>query len=265
MIPLFFIYKRPLSSLDNVVFSVSTLCSLCASVVNGLQAELDVIFRNDALIAINKPTGLLSVPGIGAHKQDCIATRAATAFPGARIVHRLDRDTSGIMVLALDAVTHRELSRQFHDREVEKSYIAIVSGHVEDDAGVIDLPMRKDMDPANRPRQVIDHERGRRAVTRYSVLERGAFEWDPCVRATPPRDETDERSVTRMELRPVTGRSHQLRLHMQAIGHPIVGDDLYAPGDVLALSKRLLLHAERLLVTDPFSGAPLRFHVPCPF
>src|SRR5688572_29950099 len=108
---------------------------------------LDVIYRDERLLAINKPIGLLSVPGIGLEKVDSIATRAAAQFPGARILHRLDRDTSGVILLAFDAEAHRELSRQFHDREVRKTYIAVVSGVLKEDSGEIDLPMRKDMDP----------------------------------------------------------------------------------------------------------------------
>ncbi|MCI0676186.1 MAG: RluA family pseudouridine synthase [Phycisphaerales bacterium] len=207
---------------------------------------LEVIYRDERLLALNKPVGLLSVPGIGAEKVDSIVTRAATQFPGARILHRLDRDTSGVILLAFDAQAHRELSRQFHDREVRKTYIAVVSGLVKDDSGEIDLPMRKDMDPRNAPRQVIDRAQGRRAITRWHVLERA-----------PDR--------TRVKLFPITGRSHQLRLHMKTIGHPIAGDDLYAPEKVLAMAERLMLHAESLTVIHPTTTAMLTLHAPTPF
>lgn len=210
------------------------------------SSPLEVIFADDWLIAFNKPAGLLSVPGIGPEKQDCLASRAQQQFPGARIVHRLDRDTSGVIILARDADTHRELSRQFHDRETKKRYIAIVAGIVRDDEGEIDLPMRKDMDPLRAPRQVIDHTHGRRAITTYHVLER-------------------LHDRTRLELTPITGRSHQLRLHLRELGHPILGDDLYAPDDVLALSPRLLLHAESLTVTHPTTGDRAAFTARCPF
>lgn len=207
---------------------------------------LEVIHRDERILVLNKPMGLLSVPGIGEDKADCLARRAATEFPGARIVHRLDRDTSGVIILALDAEAHRELSRQFHDREVSKQYIAVVDGVVRDDQGRIDLPMRKDMDPRNAPRQVIDHVEGRRAVTDWWVMERG----------------TDR---TRLRLRPITGRSHQLRLHLKEIGHPILGDDLYAPERVHRMADRLMLHALSLTVTHPETATLMTFESSCPF
>lgn len=207
---------------------------------------LEVVAADDRLVVFNKSAGLLSVPGIGPEKQDCLVARAQHQFPGARIVHRLDRDTSGVIILALDADTHRELSRQFHDRETKKRYIAIVAGTVVDDEGEIDLPMRKDMDPLRAPRQVIDHTHGRRALTTYRVLER-----------------LNDR--TRVQLTPITGRSHQLRLHLLELGHPILGDDLYAPDDVLALADRLLLHAESLTIIHPAMRTPREFIAPCPF
>lgn len=203
-----------------------------------------VLFADERIVVFDKPSGLLSVPGIGPEKADCLASRAAALHPGARIVHRLDRDTSGVIIMATDAEAHRELSRQFHDREVEKSYIAVVAGGPSGDTGVIDLPMRKDMD--NPPRQLIDHEQGRSALTNWAVLERGA-------------------DRTRLELRPVTGRSHQLRLHLLAIGCPILGDDLYAPDDVRAMSPRLALHAASLRVAHPSTSTLMTFTAACPF
>jgi tRNA pseudouridine32 synthase/23S rRNA pseudouridine746 synthase len=210
---------------------------------------LDVIYKDERLLVINKPAGLLSVPGIGQEKRYSLAIRAAAEFPGGpppRIVHRLDRDTSGVIVLAFDADAHRELSRQFHDREVSKTYVAIVAGVVKEDSGTIDLPMRKDMDPRRAPRQVIDQAEGRRAVTHWWVIQR-----------------QDDR--TRLKLQPVTGRSHQLRLHLKSIGHPILGDDLYAPAKVLAMSDRLLLHAHSLSIVHPTTALLMTFEAPCPF
>jgi len=204
----------------------------------------DILHRDERILAIDKPAGLLSVPGIGPAKQDCLVSRVRVLFPGARIVHRLDRDTSGVIVLALDAEAHRHLSIQFQERQASKTYIAVVHGVVDDDAGEIDLPIRKDLD--SPPRQVVDHERGRPSVTRWRVLSR----------------ETDR---TRLELAPVTGRSHQLRIHLREIGHPILGDDLYAPPAVLALADRLLLHAHTLGLVHPGTAAPIRFTAPCPF
>jgi tRNA pseudouridine32 synthase/23S rRNA pseudouridine746 synthase len=209
-------------------------------------SPLDVIHRDERVLVLNKPVGLLSVPGIGEDKADCLARRAAAQFPGARIVHRLDRDTSGVILLAMDAEAHRELSRQFHDREVSKEYIAVVDGVVRDNQGRIDLPMRKDLDPRNAPRQVIDHVEGRRAVTDWWVMDRG-------------------QDRTKLRLRPITGRSHQLRLHLKEIGHPILGDDLYSSDRVLRMSDRLLLHARSLTVTHPEKATLITFESPCPF
>jgi tRNA pseudouridine32 synthase/23S rRNA pseudouridine746 synthase len=143
-----------------------------------------------------------------------------------------------VILLAFDAEAHRELSRQFHDREVKKVYIAMVAGLVKDDQGRIDLPMRKDMDPRNAPRQVIDHADGRRAITDWWVTARMS-------------------DRTRLQLSPLTGRSHQLRLHLKEFGHPILGDDLYAPAAVLAMSDRLMLHAQSLTIVHP-SRQPVR-------
>ena len=207
---------------------------------------LDVIYKDERILVVNKPAGMLTVPGIGPEKADSLARRAANEFPGARIVHRLDRDTSGVIILAFDAEAHRELSRQFHDREVKKTYIAVVSGVLQQDSGTIDLPMRKDMDPRNAPRQVIDHAEGRPAVTHWWVIERGA-------------------DRTRLRLQPLTGRSHQLRLHLKTIGHPILGDDLYASAKVLALADRLLLHSQSLTIVHPETAALMTFESPCPF
>jgi len=209
-----------------------------------------ILHLDERLIVLDKPVGLLSVPGIGHDNRDCLAVRVAAAYPGARIVHRLDRDTSGVIVMARDAEAHRELSRQFHDREVSKTYIAIVAGVMSGDSGVIDLPMRKDMDPANAPRQVIDHAEGRPAITHWWVQR---------------RETIDGIDRTRVQLKPVTGRSHQLRLHLKSIGHPILGDDLYAPSAVLAMADRLMLHAQSLTLVHPQTASLMTFEAPCPF
>ena len=211
------------------------------------MSDFEVIHADRHLLAVDKPPGLLSVPGLGPANQDCLARRAAAAHPGARIVHRLDRETSGVIVMALDADTHRNLSRQFERREVDKLYVAVVAGLVECDEGEIALPLRKDLDPPTPgPRHIVDHEQGRPALTRYRVLARD-----------------DDR--TRLELRPLTGRSHQLRVHLEAIGHPILGDDLYAPPNVVAMADRLLLHAQTLSLTHPTTNERMTFDVPRPF
>lgn len=227
-----------------------------------------ILYRDERLIVLNKPSGLLTVPGIGPEKQDCLATRVQRKFPSARIIHRLDRDTSGVIVMAFDAAAHREISRQFHDREVHKTYEAIVDGLVQEDSGTVDLPIRKDMNPANKPRQVIDLKQGRWAVTHWRVLQRH----DPEAAATAASNQEQlqhikcsGRARTRIELNPVTGRSHQLRLHMQQIGHPILGDDLYAPPDALAAADRLLLHATSLWLAHPGTAEPMTFCAPALF
>ena len=203
-----------------------------------------VLFADNRIVVFEKPTGLLSVPGIGPEKADCLVVRAQRDFPDARIVHRLDRDTSGIILLARDADSHRELSRQFHDREVNKTYEAVVDGIVAIDQGTIDAPIRKDLD--HPPRQLIDDVHGRPSQTNWTVLNR-------------------EEDRTRVELHPLTGRSHQLRLHLQSIGHVILGDDLYADPAAQAKAPRLLLHATILEFTHPASGQRLVIESPVPF
>ena len=209
-----------------------------------LPHEIPVLYHDDYIVALDKPSGLLSVKGIGPSKIDCLALRAASAIEGARIVHRLDMDTSGVIVLARDAETHRELSRQFQDREVEKEYVAVVGGSLKEDSGDIDIPIRKDMD--NPPKQCVDYDQGKSSQTAWSVLQR-----------KPDR--------TRVLLAPKTGRSHQLRVHLKEIGHPILGDNLYAPPELLAMAGRLQLHAQKLVVTHPASNERITFYSACPF
>ena len=209
-----------------------------------LPHEIPVLYHDDYIVALDKPSGLLSVKGIGPNKIDCLALRAASAIEGARIVHRLDMDTSGVIVLARDAETHRELSRQFQDREVEKEYVAVVGGSLKEDSGDIDIPIRKDMD--NPPKQCVDYDQGKSSQTAWSVLQR-----------KPDR--------TRVLLAPKTGRSHQLRVHLKEIGHPILGDNLYAPPELLAMAGRLQLHAQKLVVTHPASKERITFYSACPF
>ena len=205
-----------------------------------------ILFQDEHVVAFDKPSGLLSVPGIGPEKADCMASRAARDVKGARIVHRLDRDTSGVILMARDADTHRELSRQFHDREVRKMYQAILDGFVSDEEGLVDAALRKDFD--RPPRHLVDHERGREARTNWKVLER---------MDAPPR--------TRIMFNPETGRSHQLRIHACTLGHPILGDDLYAPPEIVTMSERLPLHAESLAFTHPASGDTIEIRAEVPF
>lgn len=205
-----------------------------------------VLWSDRSLLVLDKDSGLLSVPGIGEDKADCLASRAARCFRGARIVHRLDRDTSGCIVMALDARTHRDLSVQFQERTVEKAYEALVHGIVVGDEGLIDLPLRKDL--VNTPLQVVDHVHGRPAQTSWRVMSRDAA-----------------RATTRLELLPRTGRSHQLRVHCRELGHAILGDDLYALPAVRAMAPRLCLHARSVGFMHPATGERMMVECPTPF
>lgn len=212
---------------------------------------LGCLHADDALLVLDKPAGLLSVPGRGADKQDCASSRAQALWPDALIVHRLDMATSGLLLMARGTALQRTLSMAFESREVHKRYVAMVAGHLPPpaaDGGEIDLPLASDW--PNRPRQKVDAE-GKPSLTRWSVL---AHESD-----------TQGRPLTRLELEPVTGRTHQLRVHLQAIGHPILGDALYADADTRARSPRLQLHACELALTHPVTGEALQWHCPPPF
>ncbi len=206
--------------------------------------DLPIIFRDDHLLVLDKPSGLLAVPGRGPELADCLSVRVQGVFPAALVVHRLDRDTSGVFLMALTPAAQRELGRQFEARTVEKCYEAVVHGVPREVEGTIELPLRKDFD--RPPRHMVDLEQGRAAVTGYRVLE-----------------STGDRS--RLELSPLTGRSHQLRVHLAAIGHPILGDPLYAEEAVRKLAPRLMLHAESLSLRHPVSGEVLRWSAPLPF
>jgi len=204
----------------------------------------ELIFIDDSLLVVNKPAGVLSVPGRGEDLQDCMATRVQALVADALVVHRLDMATSGLLVFARGKAAQRRLSHAFAQREVDKRYVAVVAGHMAQDAGEIDLPLFTDW--PNRPRQKVDFESGKPSVTRYRVVSRSG------------RD-------TRVELEPLTGRSHQLRVHMLALGHPILGDALYAPPEVLACAGRLLLHAQGLRFGHPVGGEMLSFDCSVPF
>ena len=196
-----------------------------------------MIHADDEVLVVSKPHGLLSVPGKGAHLADSLLTRLKEVFPATLLVHRLDRDTSGVMVFALVPHAQRHLGLQFEKRQVRKAYVARVHGHVPGSVGTIDLPLAADW--PNRPRQMVDLRYGRPAVTKWEVLQ-------AC---------TDE---SRLMLFPRTGRSHQLRIHCQAIGHPILGDPLYAEGDARQ-HPRLMLHSVSLRFRHPADGSEVSF------
>jgi tRNA pseudouridine32 synthase/23S rRNA pseudouridine746 synthase len=216
---------------------------------------MEPLFTDDTLLVFDKPSGLLAVPGRGPDKQDCLAARVQARYPDALIVHRLDMATSGLMVMARGPAAQRELSRAFAAREVSKRYIAVVAGRLDappqgwgvpENWGVIDLPIIVDW--PNRPLRIVDHQSGKPSLTRWRVLG---------------SDETG--ANTRVELEPVTGRSHQLRVHLRELGHPILGDALYAPPAVQAMAPRLLLHAWSLRFMHPLTGKPLAFERPAPY
>ena len=204
---------------------------------------LNVLHEDAEVLLIDKPTGLLSVPGKGEHLADCLLARVQSAFPDALLVHRLDRDTSGVMIFALTPHAQRHLGLQFEKRQVKKTYVARVWGEMDEKSGTVDLPLIVDW--PNRPKQMVDHETGRSAVT----------EW----RALRPVE-----GGTRVRLMPQTGRSHQLRVHMAALGHPILGDPFYASGTALD-APRLMLHAETLKLRHPDGGRGVQIKSKVPF
>ncbi|MEM9754922.1 MAG: pseudouridine synthase [Pseudomonadota bacterium] len=204
---------------------------------------LDIRHHDHEIAIVVKPAGLLSVPGRGAHLSDCLLARVLAVFPTALLVHRLDLDTSGVMVFALTPHAQRHLGQQFEKRRVTKGYVAWVHGQVERDSGTVDLPLAVDW--PNRPKQKVDPVDGRPAQTDWRVARRGD-------------------SATRMRLSPRTGRSHQLRVHMLALGHPILGDPLYAEGPARD-ATRMMLHAETLRLRHPDGGRHMTFRDAAPF
>jgi tRNA pseudouridine32 synthase/23S rRNA pseudouridine746 synthase len=209
---------------------------------------LDILYQDEHILALNKPSGLLSVPGKHKEHFDSLMLRVQTVWPNAGIVHRLDMMTSGIIVMSMNKDALRFLNRQFADRATDKFYIAVASGHIENNTGSIDLPLICDW--PNRPKQMVCYENGKQSLTHYEVLERG---------------NTDGNDWTRVKLTPITGRSHQLRVHLKALGHPILGDRLYAPDDIIQQADRLLLHAQRLEIKHPYTEEVMVFEKECEF
>lgn len=210
-----------------------------------LEPWLHVLYQDDHIIVVNKPSGLLSVPGRQPEHKDSVMTRIQRDYPAAESVHRLDMATSGVIIVALTKAAERELKRQFREREPAKRYQARVWGHPAAERGVIDLPLICDW--PNRPKQKVCFETGKAAQTEYEVLEY-----------------RDDNSAS-VQLTPITGRSHQLRVHMLALGHPILGDGFYAHDEAKAMAPRLLLHAEMLTITHPHYGTPMTFRQPAEF
>jgi tRNA pseudouridine32 synthase/23S rRNA pseudouridine746 synthase len=209
-----------------------------------LNPWLTVLHQDEDILVLDKPSGLLCVAGKPASHGDCLEARVKERFPQSLLVHRIDRETSGIVVMAMNKFAQRHLGLQFEKRKISKTYVARVWGQVEGESGRIDLPLTTDA--ANRPRQKVDFENGRTAITEWEVAGR-------------------EKSATRLTLRPLTGRSHQLRVHMLSIGHPILGDKFYSDGAALKAAPRLQLHAEALQLRHPADGRPCLFRQECPF
>ncbi len=210
-------------------------------VLGCLIQMLEIIYSDEAMVVVNKPTRLLTVPGKGPDKQDCLYHRVLEQFPDALVVHRLDMDTSGLILFARSLDVQRNLSMQFEKREIEKTYVAVVEGALDKDVGLVDFPMRKDMEQRLPPKHVVDCVRGKKAITEWKVLEH-------------------DDKTTRVALFPKTGRSHQLRVHMESIGHPIVGDPIYGRP-----VERLMLHAQTLQFNHPVTAESIRLECPAPF
>lgn len=204
---------------------------------------LTVLHADAEIVVLDKPSGLLTVPGKDPQLADSLEARVREKWPTATVVHRLDKDTSGILLMALNKKALGFLGSQFEHRKTTKSYVARVWGVMEADRGLVDLPLATDWE--NKPRQRVDHEHGRPSKTEWEVIER-------------------EAKATRVRLTPLTGRTHQLRVHMMSLGHPILGDQFYATGEALAAAERLQLHAEELGFTHP-DGTPMKFVSPTPF
>ena len=210
------------------------------------EAEIDILYQDDYLLLIHKPDLLLSMPGKHPDNKDSAITRLLKDFPSASLVHRLDLDTSGIMIIPLSKPVNAHISRQFQERTIEKTYTAVLYGHLKDDEGTIDLPIAKDWE--NRPLQKICHDKGKASLTNYTVIER-----------------LDEPFSTKVLFKPVTGRSHQLRIHSREIGHPILGCDLYATDEAFFMAKRLMLHATSISFEHPVTHKRVEGYCESPF
>lgn len=206
-----------------------------------MNHTVNIVYQDEHLIVANKPAGLLSVPGKGPDNQDCLFNRVLKINPNARIAHRLDQGTSGMVIFPLSYLALRNLTQSFEDKKIQKTYLAVVDGLVEKDEGEIDFPLICDW--PNRPLQKICYEHGKKALTRYQIISR------------------DEKlQQTRLHLYPITGRTHQLRVHMLSIGHTILGDGLYASPEIKNKASRLLLHAQDLVFPHPISGEEILLH-----
>jgi len=201
---------------------------------------LEILFKDDFIIALNKPSGLLSVPGRGIDKQDCMISRLLLEYPQALVIHRLDMATSGILLFALNKEVQKQIGLLFEHRKITKQYIAKVHGKLREISGVINQPLMTDWN--NRPKQKIDYKQGKPSQTRFKLIK------------------VDENNNSLVHLSPLTGRSHQLRVHMSSLGHAILGDDLYGTAQSRNASKRLLLHAQKISFIHPVTNTNLEIN-----
>jgi len=208
--------------------------------------EIEILYQDEFLLLINKPAGLLTLSGKNPLNKDSVHFRLLKTFPTATMIHRLDFGTSGILVVALNKVINAHICRQFQIRNVVKTYVALLHGHISDDEGVIEFPIAKDW--PNFPLQKICYETGKIALTNYRVVER-----------------LPEPLTTRVMFTPVSGRTHQLRIHSREIGHPVLGCDLYGTDEAFSMAKRLMLHATGIEFDHPITGERLNGFSPCPF
>ena len=208
--------------------------------------QISILYQDEYFLLINKPSALLSLSGKHPLNKDSVHFRLVQDFPSATLVHRLDFGTSGIMVVALNKEINAHIGKQFQARTVTKTYTALLHGHITDDENIIDLPIAKD--PPNFPLQKICHETGRPAVSQYRVAE-----------------QLESTFATRVIFTPITGRTHQLRIHSREIGHPILGCDLYASDEAFNMADRLMLHATTLSFDHPITSQKINGHCPCPF
>ena len=210
------------------------------------QEEIEVLYQDQYLLLISKPSALLTLSGKHPLNKDSVHFRLVKDFPTARMIHRLDFGTSGILVVALNKEINAHIGKQFQARNVEKTYTAILHGHLADDNGDIEFPIAKDK--PNFPLQKICYETGKKAMTSYEVIER-----------------LQEPFATKVKFKPTSGRTHQLRIHSSEMGHPILGCDLYATDEAFFMSKRLMLHATTIEFDHPVTGERLKGFSPCPF
>ncbi|WP_166840489.1 pseudouridine synthase [Rheinheimera pleomorphica] len=216
------------------------------AILPATNAPYQLVYQDDVLLVVNKPAQLLTVPGRHPQNQDCLIRRVQREFPFAEVVHRLDYDTSGLLIVPLTKRVLSDISKQFQARTIHKHYVAVVAGKLAKTRGDIELPLAADTE--RRPLYKVCQQTGKPSLTRYQLLSYDS--------------ETDQ---SRVKLEPVTGRSHQLRVHMLALGHAMLGDSLYAPADIAAKSRRLLLHAEHISFVHPLSGDVMSFNAPAPF